>query len=195
MPVTGGEPVRLPMKPDLNAWQPRWSPDGKWIAFESERAVPDDRKLDENIFIVSSEGGEPRQLTNHTNCFCELEAWSPTGDSIAYACSDQRIRIIPFKGGEPRVVLKTDGLSSHQGSLAWTRDGARLLYTAKGQLWTVSTAGGEPTAISTGLDGNILQFALSPDGQRIAFNAPSGEEPELWLMEDFLSLVKTGKGR
>ena len=109
MPIAGGEPVRLPMKPDLNSWQPRWSPDGQWIAFESERDVPGDRKLDENIFIVSSEGGEPRQLTNHTDSFCELEAWSPGGDSIAYACSDKTIRIIPVDGGEPRVVLKVDG--------------------------------------------------------------------------------------
>ena len=193
MPVTGGEPVRLPMNPDLNAWQPRWSPDGKWIAFESERDVPGERGLDENIFIVSSEGGEPRQLTNHTDCFCELEAWSPAGDSIAYACSDKTIRIIPIKGGEPRVVQEVDGLESHQGSLAWTPDGARLLYTAKGRIWTVSVAGGEATAISTGLDGDVLQFALSPDGQRIAFNVPSGQEPELWLMEDFLSLVKGRK--
>jgi Tol biopolymer transport system component len=190
MPITGGQPVRLPMKPDLDAWQPRWSPDGKWIAFESERDVPGERKLDENIFIVSSEGGEPRQLTHHTDCFCELEAWSPRGDSIAYACSDKTIRIIPAAGGESRTVLKTEGIESHEGSLAWTPDGSRLLYTAKGQLWTVSTSGGELTAIKTDMDGNILQFALSPDGQTIAFNVPSGGDPELWFMEDFLSLVK-----
>jgi len=191
MPVTGGEPVRLPMRPDLNAWQPRWSPDGKWIAFESERYdVPGDRKLDENIFIVSSEGGEARQLTNHTDCFCELEAWSPTGDSIAYACTDQIIRIIPFKGGEPRVVLRADGLNSNGGSLAWTRDGNRLLYAAKGRIWTVSASGGEPEAINTGINSFHLQFALSPDGSTIAFNAASGGQQELWLMEDFLSLVK-----
>ena len=189
MPIAGGEPARVPMKPDLDAWQPRWSPDGKWIAFESERDVPGDRKLDENIFIVSSEGGQPRQLTNHTDSFCELEAWSPAGDSIAYACSDQTIRIIPAKGGEPRIVVKADGLESHHGSLAWTPDGVRLLYTAKGRIWTVSVSGGEPHAISTGVDSN-LQFALSPDGKTIAFNAPSGGDPELWLMENFLPLVK-----
>ena len=190
MPVAGGEPIQLTMKPDLDAFQPRWSPDGRWIAFESERSVPGDRKLDENIFIVSSQGGEPRQLTRHTDCFCELLAWSPGGDSIAYACSDSTIRIIPVAGGEPRTVLKVDGLQSHQGSLAWTIDGSRLLYTAKRRLWTVSTAGGEPTAITTDLDGNILQFALSPDGKSIAFNAPSGGDLELWLMEGFLPLAK-----
>jgi Tol biopolymer transport system component len=191
MPVTGGEPVRLPMKPDLNSFQPRWSPDGRWIAFYSERAVSGDRELDLNIFVVSSEGGEPRQLTNHTDCFCELSAWSPAGDSIAYACSDSIIRIIPVGGGEPRTVLKADELQYRQGSLAWTLDGTRLIYSAKGRLWTVAAAGGEPTVISTDLDGNILQFALSPDGKSIAFNTPSaGGGLELWLMEDFLSLVK-----
>ncbi len=190
MPVTGGVPIQLPMKPDLDAWQPRWSPDGRWIAFESERAVSGDRKLDENIFIVPSEGGEPRQLTNHTDGFCELLAWSPAGDSIAYACSDEIIRIIPVSGGDPRSVLKVDGLHHHSGNLSWTVDGSRLLYSAKGRLWTVSIAGGEPTAISSDLDGSIRQFALSPDGGSIAFNAPSGGDLELWLMEDFLPSVK-----
>ena len=192
MPVSGGEPQKLPMKPDLNSFQPRWSPDGKWIAFDSERDVAGDRKLDENIFIVSAEGGEPRQLTNHTDCFCELLAWSPRGDSIAYACSDQVIRIVPAAGGEPRTVLKADGLRTPSNSLAWAADGTRLIYSAKGRLWTVPAAGGEPTAISTDLDGNIMQFALSPDGKRIAFNAPSGGDLELWLMDDFLRLVKAG---
>jgi Tol biopolymer transport system component len=196
MPIAGGEPVQLPMKPDLDAWQPRWSPDGQWIAFESEREVSGDRKLDENIFIISSKGGEPRQLTNHTDCFCELLAWSPAGDSIAYACSDSIIRIIPVSGGEPRTVLKADGLRTPHNSLAWTLDGSRLIYSAKGQLWTVSTSGGEPTAISTGLEGSILAFALSPDGKSIAFNTPSaGGDMELWLMEDFLSLVKSKQRR
>jgi Tol biopolymer transport system component len=189
IPVAGGEAVRLPMTPDLNAWQPRWSPDGKWIAFESERDLPGERKLDENIFIVSSQGGEPRQLTSHTDCYCELEAWSPAGDSIAYACSDKVLRVIPAGGGAPRIVVKDDGLESHQGSLAWSSDGSRLMYTARRRMWTVPASGGEPTAIATNLDGDILQFALSPDGKTIAFNAPSGGDTELWLMEDFLPLI------
>ena len=76
------------------------------------------------------------------------------------------------------------------GSLAWTPDGSRLLYADKGRVWTVPAAGGEPTVISTDVDGNIHQFALSPDGKTIAFNVLSGGDMELWLMEGFLPLVK-----
>ena len=190
VPVAGGEPVRVPMTPDLSAFQPRWSPDGQWIAFDSERPVAEPRKLDENIFIVSSKGGEPRQLTYHTDSFCELIAWSPGGDAIAYACSDEYIRVIPFSGGQPRTVVKADGLKTPGDSLAWTRDGSRLMYTAKGRLWSIPVAGGTPVAISTDMDGSIFQFALSPDGKTIAFNAPTGGDPELWLMEGFMHLVK-----
>jgi len=85
-------------------------------------------------------------------------------------------------------VIKVDGLGRHDG-LAWTPDGVRLVYSVKGRIWTVAP-GGVPSEISTGLDGRVGDLAISPDGRRIAFNASAGGEPELWLMEDFLSLVK-----
>lgn len=94
--------------------------------------------------------------------------------------------------GESRVVAKVDGLHTHSG-LDWTPDSARLLYSASGRLWTVFIAGGVPEEINTGLDGRIGDLAVSPDGQKIVFNAVTGGEPELWLMEDFLPLVKAGR--
>ena len=188
MPVTGGEPVRLAMKPGSDSRCPQWSPDGRWIAFLSEKALSD-KKLDLNIYLVSSGGGEPRQLTHHTECFCQLLTWSPDGSTIAYTCTDGVLRIIPVTQGEPRTVIKVDGLGRHDG-LAWTPDGARLVYSVKGRIWTVAPGGGAPSEINTGLDGHVGDLAISPDGRRIAFNASTGGEPELWLMEDFLSLVK-----
>jgi Tol biopolymer transport system component len=195
MPVTGGEAVQLTMTPDRHAFQPRWSPNGRWIVFHSQTRSAE-RELDENIFIVSSEGGEPRQLTNHADCRCALPAWSPSGDAIAYACSDKTIRVVPFRGGEPRTVLTVEDSATGEarfdfrgGSLAWTPDGSRLLYADKGRIWTVPAAGGRPTAISTDVGGDVHQFALSPDGKTIAFNVLSGGDTELWMMEDFLPLI------
>jgi Tol biopolymer transport system component len=187
MPVTGGEPVRLAMKPGSDSRCPQWSPDGRWIAFISERALSD-TKLDLNIYLVSSEGGEPRQLTHHTECYCQLLTWSPDGNTIAYTCTDGALRIIPVTQGEPQKVIKLDGLGRHDG-LAWTPDGARLVYSVKGRIWTVAP-GGVPSEINTGLDAQIGDLAISPDGRRIGFNASAGGDPELWFMEDFLSLVK-----
>jgi Tol biopolymer transport system component len=199
LPVTGGEPVQLTITPDRHAFQPRWSPDGEWIAFHSQTSSGE-RELDENIFVISSEGGEPRQLTRHADCRCALPAWSPGGESIAYACSDKTIRVVPFRGGEPRTVLTVPDSATGEarfdfrgGSLAWTPDGSRLLYADKGHVWTVSAAGGEPTVIRTDVHGNIHQFALSPDGKTIAFNVLSGGDMELWLMEDVRHLVAKGK--
>ena len=62
------------------------------------------------IYVVPAEGGEATPLLDESE---EVNgssiAWSPAGDAIAYACSDRTIRIIPFRGGDPRIVIKDEG--------------------------------------------------------------------------------------
>jgi Tol biopolymer transport system component len=55
--------------------------------------------------------------------------------------------------------------------------------------------GGTPIEVKTGLDAGAFHMAWSPDGEKMAFSAARGgwEEPELWLMEDFLPLLKAAK--
>ena len=55
----GGDLRRLTVHTARDAW-PRWSPDGKWIAFSSARYG----NLD--VFIVPAEGGQPTRLTWHS---------------------------------------------------------------------------------------------------------------------------------
>ena len=59
---------------------PRWSPDGKWIAFQRGDSIRFD------IFVVSSKGGTPRQLT-HDNTMMSGFAWLPDSTAIVYSSS------------------------------------------------------------------------------------------------------------
>jgi len=56
---------------------PVWSPDGKWIAFESSRSGED------QIWLISPEGGEPRQFTR-LSTGAKQAVWSPDASLIAY---------------------------------------------------------------------------------------------------------------
>ena len=59
---------------------PRWSPDGKWIAFQRGDTVRFD------MFVVPAAGGEPRQLTRDNNMMSGFD-WLPDSTSIIYSSS------------------------------------------------------------------------------------------------------------
>ena len=62
---------------------PVWSPDGKWLAFESTCGAKADRPDQEDIFIRSQKTGQSRQLT-HVTGEIDMPAWSPDGRSIGF---------------------------------------------------------------------------------------------------------------
>ncbi|MDX1677982.1 TolB family protein, partial [Arsukibacterium sp.] len=75
MPVSGGKATALTN--DI-AWnmQPVFSPDGKTIAFTSDRAGGD------NIWLMNADGSDPRAVTNETFRLLNSPAWSPDGQFI-----------------------------------------------------------------------------------------------------------------
>jgi dipeptidyl aminopeptidase/acylaminoacyl peptidase len=115
--------------------EPAWSPDGKWIAFESKRVEGDpDRSANSDVFVVAAHAGsEARRLTSFAgpdDCPC---TWSPDGASIAFlrgsdprlsAYNQDRIAIVPVKGGEARIVAPLDRPMS---SPKFSADGKSLL--------------------------------------------------------------------
>jgi Tol biopolymer transport system component len=192
IPVGGGEPTRLTTPPTDNRF-PCWSPDGKTIAFVSYRKNEKNTFLS-HIYTIPAEGGQVRQLTSESDRVAwSTIAWSPDGKLLAYF-SKEAVRIIPAAGGESRDVAKVGSTNPHSG-LAWSPDSKRLAYTAEGRVWTASLDGGTPTEVKTGLDAGAFHMAWSPNGEKLAFSAAKGgwEEPELWLMEDFLPLLKASK--
>ena len=75
MPITGGRATRLTLG---LAWdmQPRWSPDGKRIAFSSDRGGT------ENAWLMNANGTDPRPVSQEPDRFSNSPAWSPDGNWI-----------------------------------------------------------------------------------------------------------------
>jgi len=77
-PVDGGQPVQLTSGADGENG-PRWSPDGRTIAFTAKRG---DNEFAQ-IYLLPVDGGEARQLTTHASAVSEL-TWAPDGSAIYF---------------------------------------------------------------------------------------------------------------
>ncbi len=64
---------------------PRWSPDGKWIAFTTRREAD----ANNQIYLLSVEGGEARRLTSHPTAPGTL-TWAPDSKSIYFVAADAK---------------------------------------------------------------------------------------------------------
>jgi len=80
-PVDGGEPLRLTGSPKAET-SPRWSPDGRYLAFLSNR---EGKKT--QVWLLPRAGGEAFQLTTYKADVGDL-AWSPDGRRLALIVAD-----------------------------------------------------------------------------------------------------------
>lgn len=103
---------------------PRFSPDGKWIAFSAEYAG----NLD--VYVMPSEGGEPQRLTWHPGADT-VQGWTPDGSAVVFASGRAtaapgpapRFWTVPARGGaETPMALPR----AYQGRIS--PDGARVAY-------------------------------------------------------------------
>ena len=109
--------LRLTSTPAVES-NPHFSPDGKWIAFNSNRSG------NQAVYIVSIEGGSPKRLTWHPSS-CTVCGWSTDGKSVLYATSRDnapsgfdRLWTVPAEGGPSTMVTNqwaTDGSFSPDG--------------------------------------------------------------------------------
>jgi tricorn protease len=132
--ATGGNATRLTAHPGLELF-PKFSPDGKWIAFTGQYDG------DEQVYVIPAAGGEPRQLTfypargpfaprhGYDN---QVEGWTPDGTAILFRSlrdadgvrSEGRLYTVPLKGGLPKALpMPTSGAGD------FSPDGKRIAYS------------------------------------------------------------------
>ena len=184
--VNGLPPVRLTNNESYEMY-PCWSPDGKWMAFVDWNKSSDVNSFDA-IYIISSDGGEPLQVTSANDTIGKGSiAFTPDGKRIAFF-SGNAIRTIPVEGGKSEILLSGVNFD-HKSRLAWSSDGSRIAYNHNGKVWLTDLSTGEKTDLKTGLPENyyVEDFDWSPDGQKITFIASTGEGYEFFLISNFMN--------
>jgi Tol biopolymer transport system component len=148
------------------------SPDGRWVAFDS------DRSGNQDIYKISVDGGDPIQVTTDSaDDF--MPAWSPDGRQIAFhSFSDglRRVEVVSADGGVTGPVIAAP---KNQRFPGWSPDGRALVFssdeTGRMELYTVrrraDSAWERARKVTTagGLNGR-----WSPDGRRIAYTTADG---------------------
>jgi tricorn protease len=107
---------------------PRFSPDGKWIAFSS------DRNGNSDVYIVSSEGGAPKQLTFHSADDTVL-GWTPDSRAVLFASGrgddfTGKLYTVSIDGGMERNAGADMGVNG-----SYSPDGKKLAINRKGQVY------------------------------------------------------------
>lgn len=191
VPTTGGEPRQLTRGGSDE--RPRWSPDGKKIAFLSSRnGAP-------QVYWIALDGGEATRLTSLTTG-ADNELWSPDGKWVAFVSS-----VYPDCKTD---ACDADRDADKEKSKVKARIYEKLLYRhwtewwdgKRSHLFVASMDGKTIRDLMPGADYDVPPFnlgepeaiAFSPDGRELCFTANTDKDEALSTNGDLFAVPASG---
>jgi len=181
-----------------NDSSPRWSPDGRSLAFlrgpvgevKPKNKEERDRGVGKpQLWTLPADGGEARQLTWLRDGAGEA-SWSPDGASIIFSAEvgepdDREAADAQLDDKRVPAVRTIDRL--------WSRlDGKGWIYERRSHLFAIPSGGGEPEQLTNG-DWDDGSPTFSADGQRVAFTSDRAEVRWSWPGKDVWVLELSSK--
>ncbi|MBK8250659.1 MAG: PD40 domain-containing protein [Gemmatimonadetes bacterium] len=189
IPIAGGSATRLTSGLAHDA-QPRFSPDGRRIAFLSDRSGGD------NLWVMGADGRDTVQLSKTSDDMYVSPEWTPDGKYLAVTRSGQgapKIFFYHVDGGAGVQVIREPAPLSAIGA-TFSPDGRNMWYATRQATWTYNAIFpqyqlaqydrqlGTATTM-TARYGSAFRPAVSPDGKWLAYGSRYEEKTGLRLRE------------
>ena len=181
VPADGSRaPMALTTAPQSSN-SPRWSPDGKAIAFLSARPAAGDAATDTprtQVWLLPTSGGEPRRLTSLLNGVSSFQ-WSPDG-----------ARLVVVSRSGPSDTAKSPSDVRHYKNANYKLNDTGCFDDKRAHLWVVDASSGRATPLTSGDDWNDSDPQWSPDSRRIAFVSDrsgkafdESQDTDVWVVD------------
>ena len=214
--TTDGSMNRQFTRGDDSASNPQFSPDGKYLAFTSNRDG------DNQVYKMYLSGGEAQKVTTAENGVSSFQ-WSPDGERIAYTMTDpqteeektrererrdvqivdrdfkfSRIYVQPVDGDEAKAIYGDD---LHTTSFDWSPDGSTIVFSHQPTPrindryeMNISTVPADSGAVESLVDreGTDSSPLFSPGGDEVVFSSHGGEVEAIGLGDLYVIDVESG---
>jgi len=219
--ASNGEPVQL-TRAKKSSSSPAWSPDGRWIAFTSDRT--DKRQ----IYLIRPDGGEARAITNVDEGVGAFD-WSPDGKSIAFTMTDAKpeahkerdkkygefdvvdqdyrmthlhVVAVDAAATEPAKARRLTSGPLTVGSFDWSPDGRAIAFDHRIDP-NLNNGGTADISIVAVADGSLRKLVTqegpdtrpvwSPDGKQIAFSSAMAS-PSFYYTNNRIAVIPAAGG-
>ncbi|HEX8139226.1 MAG TPA: PDZ domain-containing protein [Pyrinomonadaceae bacterium] len=165
-PAKEGEVRNLTDSQGVRELAPAWSPDGRWVAYLS------DRSGEYEIYVRPSDGtGQERRVTTDGDIWRFPPVWSPDSTMLAYSDKRQRLRYVSVATG--KTIDVDHSTENDITNYSWAPDSRWIAYTKTGanqfsEIWVYSLASGQPQKLTGGMT-NDTEPVFDPKGRYLYF--------------------------